>query len=146
MDWLVGISLLLVGAVIGFFTAKHFFTQSEADNKQQNAEKTEKEIFSEQASIHVTESRNLLLRIQQQCNQMQSQIDSYEELIAQQKQAPQGEQVEYFGEQAALYLRNKKKEVKAEKVSTDYQPRDYSEGSSGLFTGAEDAPAEKTQS
>lgn len=133
MDWLIGILLIVAGAIVGFFAAKYFLTQSNKAQSAAQSEKSEAELLAEQALIHVSHSRKMLEEIQRQSNALQSQMDAYEDILIQSKHSKDGESMPFFSEQATTFLRTKQKEVKPASVATGYQPQDYSEGSTGLL-------------
>lgn len=143
MDWVVGILLLVVGGVIGFFAAKYFFSVKNIAPNTEQTEKTIKEIMAQQAAEHLEASRNTLQSLRQQCDALGVQLDSYQALLSAQSQDSSAQQLSYFGEHASLYLRNKQAQQKRQKSSADFQPRDFSAESSGLFSGSKSDQTEK---
>lgn len=135
MDWIVGLLLLVCGAVIGFFAAK--FSQRASSDKQSGLalEQDIKRLMSEQAAIHISESRQLLATIEQQSLLLKEQLENYESLLTQTSHDPEQPQMNYFGEQAAAYLRNQSQNQRPVSQTTDYQPRDYAKAGTGLFKG-----------
>lgn len=133
MDWIVGSLLLAAGAIVGFFVGKYFLTQSKTTkNESQNAI-SEREMLTEQALTHVSSTRKMLEEIQRQSNNLQAQMDAYEDLLYQAKHAKDGDSFKFFGDHATTFLRNQQKAVKHNTVETGFQPPDYSDGSSGLL-------------
>ncbi|UAA38436.1 DUF1043 family protein [Paraneptunicella aestuarii] len=133
MDWLVGILLVVVGAIVGFFVAKYFLTQSGKAKTKSHTEQSERELLTEQALIHVSHSRKMLEEIQRQSNALQAQMDAYEDIIIQTKGMKDGDSLPFFSDQATTFLRSKQKEVKTTSQDIGFQPPDYSQGNSGLF-------------
>lgn len=140
MDWIIGVLLLGAGAIIGFFVARQFAQRASEQNNQE-LETTIKQILAQQASQHIVESRSVLDNIEQQCSNLREQLDNYEHLL-QEQAVDDKEQLAFFGDQAAAYLRNKQPKKKAQQNKTDYQPLDYSAQSSGLFDGTKNQQSE----
>lgn len=136
MDWIVGILLLVVGAIMGFFVARYF---SESKLKQQNkghTEQTLKEIMAQHAVEHLNTARFTLQSLRKQCDSLENQLDNYQQLLNNQDEEPGKAQLSYFGEHASMYLRNKNGQEKRESRTSEVQPRDFSSESSGLFSGS----------
>jgi len=57
MDWIIGLSLIIVGAIVGFFAAKYFLTQSKAEVEQSKSAISERELLTEHALIHASYSK-----------------------------------------------------------------------------------------
>ena len=133
MDWIIGLSLIIVGAIVGFFAAKYFLTQSKAEVEQSKSAISERELLTEHALIHVSDSRKLLEDIQRQGSALQAQLDAYEELLIQARHAKDGDSFKFFGDHAMTFLRNQQKEAKNNVKQAEMQPADYSSGSSGLL-------------
>lgn len=144
MDWIIGLLLLAVGAVIGFFASKQV-NKGESEQNNQELESTIKQVLAQQAAVHIQESRSMIDAIEQQCSQMSQQLNSYEALL-QEHNSQYNEQLTFFGDQAAAYLRNKQSKKKATANKTDYQPLDYSAQSSGLFDGTKSEQTETKNS
>ncbi|MGJ8680685.1 ZapG family protein [Paraglaciecola sp.] len=135
MDWIIGVLLLIVGGIIGYFVAKHF---SEEDKNQQNSaenEQTVQEIMAQQASVHLIETKKIAEQLSQQAESLTQQVSHYEQVLISQKSGAEEDQLNYFGEHAATYLRNKTATPAREKDKAEVQPLDFSSESSGLFSG-----------
>lgn len=145
MDWLIGLLLLVVGGLIGFFVARYVNEdEQEAVNTQQN-EKTVQELMSQQAALHVQESKKIVENLLSQSQNLKQQIDNYEQLLLNQNAGPEGNSLNYFGEHTSAYLRNKSMQPIREKSNADVQPLDFSSQASGLFSGTDKAKAENTK-
>lgn len=134
MDWLIGVILLVAGIGIGTFIGKVLFEPKRASASDEAKEKSEKQMIAEQANLHISETQSSLSKIQEQCAVLAEQLDHYRLVIDETTADKEVNQLEYFHQQATLHLKTQKKEPKKER-KTDYQPRDYSEGQSGLFAG-----------
>jgi uncharacterized membrane-anchored protein YhcB (DUF1043 family) len=145
MDWLVGLLLLLVGVVIGFFVAKLFNKEKQITSDKAASEQTIQELMSQQAVKHVQETKQIAENLMTQSATLKQQIENYEQLLISQKAGSQGNSLNYFGEHTTAYLRNKSTKPTREKSSADVQPLDFSSHSSGLFSGNEDPSIKRTK-
>lgn len=135
MDWVIGILLLLCGAVIGAFIGIFFAKRQTGKSSGLHVEKEIKTMLSEQGLIHVNECRQVLETMEQQSAQLKQQLDHYETLLSQTDDDEASPQLRYFGDQASAYLRNQGKPRKQQNQAPEHQPRDYPAASSGLFSG-----------
>lgn len=136
MDWLIGLSLLLVGGIIGFFIARHLYSMANSNaNAAKQNEQTIKEIMAQQAEQHIYSSRQTLEQMQRNCHALAEQLASYESLLQHKPDVDENNKLSYFGEQASAYLRNKQANNKRTTASADIQPKDFAGESSGLFVG-----------
>ena len=137
MDWLIGILLLLVGAIIGYFVAKFVNERKLSTDDSVQNEQTAKEIMAQQASEHIQTSKQILQNLAQQADALNQQIASYEQLIDGLNANQNNTSINYFGEHASQYLRHSSRATQVEKNTSDFQPLDFSGQSSGLFSGKE---------
>ena len=133
MDWVVGLLLLLVGAVIGFFVAKYVLANNHSKQSSQSSEQTIKQIMAQQAATHLTQTRLVVDTLQQECDKLREQMDAYEDLLTAETQTEGSDSLSYFGEHATVYLRNQQAKQKRAPSKAEFQPKDFSSGSSGLF-------------
>lgn len=145
MDWLVGLLLLLVGGIIGFFVAKYFSTEKQSTADEAAKEQTIQELMNQQATMHVQETKQIADNLIAQSASLKQQIESYEQLLISQQAMPDGSSLNYFGEHTTAYLRNKSAKPSRVKSNADIQPLDFSSQSSGLFSGQEEAQVKETK-
>lgn len=143
MDWLVGLLLLLVGGVIGFFVARFFSKEQLSEPNKSENEVTIQELMHQQAAMHIQETKQIAEKLIAQSTSLQQQVDNYEQLLISQQAGPEGNSLNYFGEHTTAYLRNKSAKPTREKSSADIQPLDFSSESSGLFSGQEEVQAKE---
>ncbi|WP_158972130.1 ZapG family protein [Paraglaciecola sp. L3A3] len=139
MDWFIGLLLLILGGIIGYFVAKYF---NDADKKRQEDTKNEQtiqEIMAQQAIQHIQDSKHIAQQISQQSEALAQQLANYEQAVIAQKSGGEDAKLNYFGEHATTYLRNKSENPSREKDSANVQPLDFSSESSGLFSGSTDS-------
>lgn len=141
MDWLIGVLLLLVGAVIGYFVAKFVNERNLSTKKASKSEETFKELVAQQASMHIQESKQIAQQIRQQAEALNLQIHNYEQLIVNLNSTEDATSMNYFGEDAAAYLRHTPNQQNNKKTNTDFQPLDFASQGSGLFSGSEEKKA-----
>ncbi|KXI29211.1 ZapG family protein [Paraglaciecola hydrolytica] len=138
MDWLIGILLLIVGGIIGYFVAKFVNERSLLASKDAKKEQTFKEIMTQQAADHIQASKQLVQNLAQQTDALNQQIAAYEQLTTSMNANENADSLNYFGEHATSYLRSNVAPQTKEKATTEFQPLDFASQSSGLFSGAED--------
>lgn len=136
MEVIIPLALLIVGLVIGFFVARFVYTKEGAIKANEQAERALKSLMAEQASHHLAQTRHSLELIQNQCEGLKKDLDSYEKLLAQDPENAEP-RVPFFGEEATTYLRNNLKSNEQSRVQTTpgAQPRDFAKSGSGLFVG-----------
>jgi len=136
MEIIIPLSLLIVGAIIGFFAARYWYGRGPSQATIQQAENDLKALLAQQAEHHVYQSRQLIDTVEKQCEAMKEQLDNYESLLRP-DEATQKPEVPFYGEHASTYLRNTlNRDAKLHKASsTDTQPRDFAAAGSGLFAG-----------
>lgn len=145
MDWVLGLFILAIGVLIGFF-AQRFFqadTQSTLDNSE--SEQTIQELMKQQAVMHIQESKQISENLLNQAASLKKQIEAYEQSMMNQNAGLDDNSIRYFGENATTYLRNKDPKATREKSSSDVQPLDFSSQSSGLFTGTEETTLKESK-
>lgn len=136
MDVLIPVALLVVGLIIGFFTARFMYSGKGNTKASKQAEQNIKELLSQQAEHHIHQTRQAVESIEKQCDALKQQINEYEGLLTQgEDDTPR---VPFYGEQATTYLRNNiQGKEKAKPVAVpEAQPRDFANEGSGLFVGA----------
>ena len=145
MDWLIGLLLLVVGGILGFFVAKYVNSKNAKAPENAENEQTIQELMSQQAVKHVQDAKQIVENLITQSATLKQQIEDYEQQIISQHAGPDGSSLNYFGEHTTAYLRNKSTTPTREKSSADVQPLDFSSQSSGLFSGNEEAPTKETK-
>jgi uncharacterized membrane-anchored protein YhcB (DUF1043 family) len=145
MDWLVGLLLLIVGGIIGFFVAKIVSKDKQRTIDKAASEQTIQELMNQQAAEHIHETKQIAEKIIAQSTALKQQVEAYEDLLISQQARPEGNSLNYFGEHTTAYLRNKSTRPVREKSSADIQPLDFSSQSSGLFSGTKEAPVKESK-
>ncbi|AXR05487.1 ZapG family protein [Salinimonas sediminis] len=135
MDVLIPLALLVVGLIIGFFSARYVYTKEGGSKATKQAEQNVKEIMAQQAEHHFHQTRQTVEAIESQCQTLRKQVEEYEALL---KQGTEDDSVPFYGEQASTYLRNniKGREKASIQTVSGTQPKDFASASSGLFVGS----------
>lgn len=144
MEILLSLGLLIVGGIIGFFAARHWYDKGVSQESISQATSELKALLSQQSEHHIFQSKQLVENIEKQCAALREQIQAYENLLKPDNDSNK-EAVYYFGEQADTYLRNQFDNGSKLKLSSrsDTQPRDFAQAGSGLFAGKEKVVDEK---
>lgn len=145
MDWLVGLLLLLVGGIIGFFVAKFISKKDQSESNKATSGLTIQELMHQQAAMHIQETKQIAEKLVAQSATLKQQVENYEQLLISQQAGSEGSALSYFGEHTTAYLRNKSTKPTRVKSSADIQPLDFSSQSSGLFSGYEEPPTKETK-
>jgi uncharacterized membrane-anchored protein YhcB (DUF1043 family) len=145
MDWLVGLLLLIVGVIIGFFVAKYVNKDKQRATDKVASEQTIQELMHQQAAEHIQETKQIAENLIAQSAILKQQVEAYEQLLISQQARPEGSSLNYFGEHTTAYLRNKSTKPTREKLSADIQPLDFSSQSSGLFSGTKEVPVKESK-
>jgi len=138
MDWLVGILLLVVGGIIGFFVAKFVSEKQPSVTEKASGEQTVRELMTEQANSYLLQSKQIVQKIEDQSQALKQQLEAYEALLTVRPESNETGGQHYFGEHASNYLRHKSAKQTRNKSSSEVQPLDFSSQSSGLFSGNKD--------
>ena len=136
MDWLVGALLLVVGAIIGFFVNKYFADKKLAAQAEKYSDSTLKEIMAQHAADHLSESRQIVDILMSKCEALNAQLDSYESVLNASHEDNDNAKLSFFGEHATTYIRHQQNKQKRKPSTAEFQPRDFSSESSGLFDGS----------
>lgn len=137
MDWLIGVLLLVVGLVIGFFVAKYVYDGKAASSQATQKEQNLRDIMAQQSQAYVDDTRKIAEQFEQYSQALNENIDAYEKLLNSKNSAPQGINLSYFGEHASVYLQRENTKKSRDKDTSDVQPLDFSDQGSGLFSGTE---------
>ncbi|MEP2650831.1 MAG: DUF1043 family protein [Paraglaciecola sp.] len=138
MDWLVGILLLIVGMVIGFFVAKYFNEKQPNILSEDEKELTINELMTQQASQHLHQAKRISAQLSAQSEALNKQIEEYEQQLINHSTGADGNSINYFGEDATTYLRNSSPTEKNNIPDANIQPLDFASQGSGLFSGKEE--------
>ncbi|MBA3987603.1 YhcB family protein [Aliidiomarina maris] len=147
MDWLVGLLLVIVGGVIGFFAARYYFTKhSDSAQLQAQVEASREQLAAYRKDVveHFETARQLGEQLSDTQAKLNTFLADSQQLLQQEKEWQQP--LPFFAEDTIRQLRaantlDSDSRYRKLESSAD-APRDYSEkGSSGLFSSLENANA-----
>ncbi len=133
MDWIVGILLLVVGTIIGFFIAKQTTKKPSVATEKDAQKESHKKLFVQQTSVYLESAFSSIAEIEKQCEASRSQLEHFQSQLKTFSRDESKPQEQFFGEQASVYLRNSESKKTSTVKSSDVQPRDYSGEASGLL-------------
>ena len=135
MDWIVGLLLLVVGMIIGFFISKYISEQKLAEQASKSNDSTVKEMLTQHAADHLSQSRDIVSALQSRCEDLSEQLDSFENALST-SQSDDDDNLTYFGEHATVFIRHQQAKHKRKREPAEFQPKDFSGERTGLFTDA----------
>jgi uncharacterized membrane-anchored protein YhcB (DUF1043 family) len=138
------ITTLFIGIVVGLLlgaglTYMWASSVQKANSQANNSTEAElKSLLAEQANSHLRTSSETIERISGELNALKTSMMQYEQSLS--MPLEDESRTTFFGEHASLFLRNSPPSVtkSANDSSTGDQPRDFSNGASGLFVGHPD--------
>ncbi|RTE86338.1 MULTISPECIES: YhcB family protein [Gammaproteobacteria] len=141
MGWLVGIILVLLGAVIGFFAARYWIMQhsDQADLQAQlDDSKQQFEAYKRDVVDHIATARQLSEQVADVQGKLSKFLGDSEQLLQSDKEWQQP--LPFFSEDTMKQLRQASildPDRRDRDGDASLPPRDYSEPGSGLFKAAE---------
>lgn len=143
MDWIIGVLLVIVGAVIGFFAARYYFanhTDSAQLEAQVAANREHFNAYRKDVNEHFQTARQLAEELSDTQAKLNAFLSDSQQLLQQEKDWQQP--LPFFSEDTIRQLRAAKAyegtSSSPERIG-EAAPRDYSEsGSSGLFQSSAD--------
>ncbi|MCC5880489.1 MAG: YhcB family protein [Idiomarina sp.] len=143
MDWFVGLLLVIVGAVIGFFGARYYFTKySDSAQLQAQVDASREQLAAYRKDVveHFQTARQLSDQLSDTQHKLNAFLADSQNMLQQEKEWQQP--LPFFAEdtirqlRAANTLDNDSRYASSEDASD--APRDYSEhGSSGLLSASD---------
>lgn len=139
MDWLLGILLLIAGAIIGFFVARFYLSQTgESAQLKSEIEATRQqfEAYRKDVVEHLGTARQLASEVTDIQHRLNLFLQDSQNLLEQEKDWQQN--LPFFSEETIRSIRqsnilNRERREENDGESLE-MPRDYSEPGSGLFT------------
>lgn len=145
MSWIIGVLLVIVGAILGFFVAKFWLKNGSSGDLESQVEQSQKQLADYQREVaeHFATANALVEQLAETQDKLQNYLQQSADLL--QQNGGQGD-LPFFSEDTMRQLRV------ANTVNKDYRsaqsastnpaqaPRDYTEQRSGLFDS--EAPKE----
>ena len=143
MDWLVGILLVIVGAVIGFFGARFYFSKySDTAQLQAQVDTSREQLAAYRKDVveHFQTARQLSEQLSETQQKLNTFLADSQTMLKQEKEWQQP--LPFFAEDTIRQLRaantfdNDSRHAQVKNKTQD-APLDYSDGSSGLLSEQE---------
>ena len=91
--------------------------------------------MAQHANSHILETKRIAQLLEQQTLSLNQQIEAFEQVVSADSSNTSDDGLNYFGEHASAYLRNKGAKQSRIKSTANVQPLDFSSHGSGLFSG-----------
>lgn len=137
MSWIIGVLLVIVGAIIGFFVAKFWLSNRSSGNLESQVEQSQKQLADYQREVaeHFATANALVEQLAETQDKLQNYLQQSADLL---QQNGAQDDLPFFSEDTLRQLRV------ANSVNKDYRsgqnddnsqqaPRDYTDQRSGLF-------------
>ncbi|HAE89945.1 MAG TPA: DUF1043 domain-containing protein [Idiomarina baltica] len=138
MDWLIGILLVAVGAIIGFFVARYLFGLRSGGDLEEQVEKSQKQLADYQREVaeHFATANALVEQLEETQDKLKNYLAHSADLL--QKNEAQSD-LPFFSEDTMRQLRvassmNKDYRSTHSSEEANQVPKDYTDQRSGLFT------------
>lgn len=135
MSWIVGILLVIAGAIVGFFVARYWLTEhSDEAELSQQVTQTKQQLadYRQEVAEHLATAQALVGQLEETQDKLKAYLHHSADLLQREQEQPS---LPFFAEDTIRELRMANK-VKGEKRRTDDKvpsdmPRDYSDTKSG---------------
>ena len=138
MSWIIGILLVIAGAIIGFFIARYTQTNGQSGNLEEQVAKSQQQLSEYQREVaeHFATANAMMEQLSDTQQKLQSYLNQSAELL--QRPGSQGD-LPFFSEDTIKQLRvanslNQDHRSGRDGREAEQIPRDYTEGPSGLFS------------
>lgn len=146
MDWLVGLLLVIVGAVIGFFGARFYFSKySDSAQLQAQVDTSREQLAAYRKDVveHFQTASQLSEQLSETQNKLHTFLADSQTMLKQEKEWQQP--LPFFAEDTMRQLRAANtldNDSRYAQVNNNQDaPLDYSDGSSGLLSAKERNPS-----
>ncbi|MEA3587870.1 YhcB family protein [Pseudidiomarina sp. 1APP75-27a] len=140
MDAIIGILLVLAGAVLGFFVARYWLKEhSDEARLNQEVQQSREQLASYQQEVaeHFATASALVEQLEETQDKLKAYLQHSSELLQQEQTQPS---LPFFAEDTMRQLRMasqlQKGSSQAQKETAEQMPRDYSDKKSGLFSSS----------
>lgn len=150
MSWIIGILLVVAGAIIGFFVARYMQSGGHSGDLEQQVKQSQQHLSDYQREVaeHFATANAMVAQLADSQQRLQSYLQQSAELL--EKNSSQSD-FPFFAEDTLKQLRvanaihNDSRTGQNTSINGDI-PRDYSDGPSGLFTCREEDDTVKNPS
>ena len=138
MDWLVGLLLVIVGGILGFFGARYYFTKySDPAKLEAQVQESREQLAAYRKDVveHFQTARQLADQLSDTQDKLNTFLADSQHMLEQEKEWQQP--LPFFSEDTIRQLRQANTLGSDSRHSEGYKdadtPRDYSDGGSGLL-------------
>ena len=145
LSLLIGLGVGILAGIALTMLVSYNNKSGKSESAAKHTESELKAILAAQARVHLDNSRSHIADLQRTAEALTKEISQYENSLRGASEQGENSKDTFFGEHAAVFLRNKIQIDKNGPVlaSPDAQPRDFANNGSGVFSGA---AAQSTQS
>jgi len=147
MSWIIGVLLVIVGAIIGFFVAKFWLSSGTNGDLESQVEQSQKQLADYQREVaeHFATANALVEQLAETQDKLQNYLNQSAELL---QQHDVQDDLPFFSEDTLRQLRvantvNKDYRSGQNDDAAEQAPRDYTEKRSGLFESSRDKHSER---
>lgn len=139
MSWIIGVLLVIAGAIFGFFIARYWLAEhSDEAELSQQVTQTKQQLadYRQEVAEHLATAQALVGQLEETQEKLKAYLHHSSDLLQREQEQPS---LPFFAEDTIRELRMAN-QVKGEKrrvddKATSDMPRDYSDKKSGLFKG-----------
>lgn len=142
MNAIIGILLVLAGAVVGFFVARYWLKEHSDEarlNEQVQQSREQLAAYQQEVAEHFSTASALVEQLEETQEKLKAYLSHSSELLQQEQAQPS---LPFFAEDTMRQLRMasqlQKDSSQAKKETAAQPPRDYSDKKSGIFSSSKE--------
>ncbi|WP_417687542.1 YhcB family protein [Pseudidiomarina sp.] len=142
MSAIIGILLVLAGAVVGFFVARYWLKEHSDEarlNEQVQQSREQLAAYQQEVAEHFATASALVEQLEETQEKLKAYLSHSSEILQQEQTQPS---LPFFAEDTMRQLRMasqlQKDSSQAKKETAEQPPRDYSDKKSGIFSSSKE--------
>lgn len=142
MNAIIGILLVLAGAIVGFFIARYWFKEHSDEarlNEQVQQSREQLAAYQQEVAEHFATASALVEQLEETQDKLKAYLSHSSEILQQEQTQPS---LPFFAEDTMRQLRMasqlQKDSSQANKETAEQPPRDYSDKKSGIFSSSKE--------
>jgi uncharacterized membrane-anchored protein YhcB (DUF1043 family) len=142
MNAIIGILLVLAGAVVGFFIARYWLKEHSDEarlNEQVQQSREQLAAYQQEVAEHFATASALVEQLEETQDKLKAYLHHSSEILQQEQSQPS---LPFFAEDTMRQLRMasqlQKDSSNAKKETAEQPPRDYSDKKSGIFSSSDE--------
>ncbi|MBG23626.1 MAG: hypothetical protein CMF22_09250 [Idiomarinaceae bacterium] len=142
MSAIIGILLVLAGAVVGFFVARYWLKEHSDEarlNEQVQQSREQLAAYQQEVAEHFATASALVEQLEETQEKLKAYLSHSSEILQQEQTQPS---LPFFAEDTMRQLRMasqlQKDSSQAKKETAEAPPRDYSDKKSGIFSSSKE--------